>query len=85
MRWLAETGEAARIPYQFRQPGGGGTDAGAIHKARAGVPSVSVSVPHRYSHTAISVARLDDWKNSLSLLQAALTRLTPELLASERA
>jgi len=85
VRWLVETAEAARIPYQLRQPGGGGTDAGAIHKARAGVPSVSVSVPHRYSHTAISVARLEDWKNSLSLLQAALTRLTPELLMYERA
>jgi len=85
VRWLAETGDIMKIPYQFRQPGGGGTDAGAIHKTHAGVPSVSISVPHRYSHTAISVARFDDWKNSLSLLHAALTRLTPELLASERA
>jgi endoglucanase len=85
VRWLVETAETSKIPYQLRQPGGGGTDAGAIHKARAGVPSITVSVPHRYSHTAISVARLEDWKNSLALLQAALTRLTPELLASERA
>ena len=46
------------------------------------MPSISVSVPHRYSHTAISIARLEDWKNSLALLQAALARLTPELLAS---
>ena len=85
VRWLAETGEAEKIPFQLRQPGGGGTDAGAIHRARAGVPVVTVSVPHRYSHTAISVARLEDWKNSLALLQAALTHLTPELLKSERA
>ena len=84
VRWLVETAESAKLPHQLRQPGGGGTDAGAIHKARAGVPSISVSVPHRYSHTAISVARLDDWKNTLALLQAALTRLTPDLLASER-
>jgi len=85
VRWLVETGDAKKIPYQFRQPGGGGTDAGAIHKARTGIPSVSVSVPHRYSHTAISVARLEDWKNSLALLHAALTGLPPELLASDRA
>jgi tetrahedral aminopeptidase len=85
VRWLVESAKAAKIPCQLRQPGGGGTDAGAIHKARAGVPSVSVSVPHRYSHTAISVARLEDWKNSLALLQVALTRLTPEILRSERA
>ncbi len=85
VRWLVRTAEAAKIPHQLRQPGGGGTDAGAIQKAREGVPSVSVSVPHRYSHTAISVARLEDWKNSLALLQAALANITPELLASERA
>lgn len=84
VRFLAETGEAEKIPCQFRQPGGGGTDAGAIHKARAGVPSVSVSTPHRYAHTAALVARLDDWKNTLALLQAALGRVTPELLAGER-
>ncbi len=85
VRFLTETGNVERISYQLRQPGGGGTDAGAIHTARSGVPSVSVSVPHRYSHTAASVARLDDWKNTLSLLHATLTRLTPETLAGERA
>ena len=85
VRWLAGTGDAMKIPYQFRQPGSGGTDAGAIHKAQAGIPSISVSVPHRYSHTAISVTRLEDWKNSLALLHAALTRLPPQLLASDRA
>jgi putative aminopeptidase FrvX len=85
VRWLAETALAAKIPFQLRQPGGGGTDAGAIHRARAGVPSVSISVPHRYSHTAVSIARLDDWKNTFALLHAALKRLTPALLSSERA
>lgn len=84
VRWLAGAGDAAKIPYQFRQPGGGGTDAGAIHKTRVGVPSVSVSVPHRYSHTAISIARLDDWKNTLALLHAALSNLNPNLLGQER-
>ncbi|MEW5830111.1 MAG: M42 family peptidase, partial [Chloroflexota bacterium] len=84
IRFLAETGDLNGIKYQFRQPGGGGTDAGAIHKARAGVPSVSVSVPGRYAHTAAGLSRLDDWKATLSLLHAALTRMTPELLAGER-
>ena len=46
-----ETGDQLEIPYQFRQPGKGGTDAGAIHKNRTGIPSVSISVPGRYAHT----------------------------------
>jgi len=80
VRFLTGTAQKAGIAYQFRQPGGGGTDAGAIQRARGGVPVVSVSVPHRYTHSAISVARLDDWKNTLALLHAALRRITPALL-----
>jgi len=81
---LTQAAEQEDIPYQYRQPGGGGTDAGVIHKTRAGIPSVSVSVPSRYAHSAIGIARLDDWTNTLSLLHAALSRVTPELLAGER-
>lgn len=84
VNWLRETAEAEKIPYQYRQPGGGGTDAGVIHKTRSGIPSVSVSVPSRYAHTAAGIARLDDWTNALRLLYAALTRVTPALLADER-
>lgn len=81
---LAETGDMADIPYQFRQPGGGGTDAGVIHLTRSGIPSSSVSVPSRYAHTAAGIARIEDWTNTLRLLHAALSRVTPALLAEER-
>jgi putative aminopeptidase FrvX len=84
VRHFARSAQLADIPYQFRQPGGGGTDAGSIHRARAGVPSVSVSIPHRYSHTAASMARLEDWKNTFALLHTALKRLSPQFLASDR-
>jgi endoglucanase len=84
VRHLVETAEAEGIPYQIRQPGGGGTDAGAIHKQRAGIPSISVSVPGRYLHTAASIARLEDWQNTLALVYTALERLTPELINVER-
>ncbi|MGB8980707.1 MAG: M20/M25/M40 family metallo-hydrolase [Anaerolineales bacterium] len=77
VRFLQETAEAEGIPYQLRQPGGGGTDAAAIQRSLAGVPAVSVSVPHRYTHSPISVARLADWKNTIALLQAALKRIPP--------
>lgn len=84
VRFLAATGDSEKIPYQFRQPGGGGTDAGAIHRQQAGIPSVSVSVPGRYAHTSTLVMRVDDWKNSVALLQAALKRISPDLLAEDR-
>ena len=82
VRFLEETALAEKIPYQFRQPGGGGTDSAAIQRALAGIPTVSVSVPHRYTHSPISIARVDDWKNTLNLLHAALKRITSALIAS---
>jgi putative aminopeptidase FrvX len=84
IRFLAEAAEAENIPFQYRQPGGGGTDAAAIHKELAGIPSVSVSVPHRYTHSAISISRIEDWKNTLALLQAALRRIKADVLKEER-
>ena len=78
--FLEQTAIENKIPYQFRQPGGGGTNAGAIQQARSGVQVVSVSVPHRYTHSPISVSRVDDWKNTLNLLHAALNAITPDLL-----
>jgi len=84
VRFLKETAEAAGIPYQIRQPGGGGTDAGAIQRTRAGVPVVSVSVPGRYAHTPIGLCRVDDWKNTLRLLHVALGNVSPKILTGNR-
>jgi endoglucanase len=84
IRWLRRTAEDHGLPYQMRQPGGGGTDAGAIHKARGGIPSVSLSVPGRYMHTPASYVRLDDWEHTLRLAHAALSGLTRAVLDAER-
>ncbi|MDW8326485.1 MAG: M42 family metallopeptidase [Anaerolineales bacterium] len=81
IRYLEATAQKAGLPYQIRQPGGGSTDAGAIHLARAGIPSVSVSVPARYLHTPAALARLADWRNTVALIQAALAGWSAKVLA----
>ncbi|HUI90448.1 MAG TPA: hypothetical protein VLX61_17150 [Anaerolineales bacterium] len=78
--FMRDVAEKAGIPYQIRQPGGGGTNAGGIQRTGAGVPVVSVSIPHRYTHSALSVARIEDWKNTLALLHTAVQQITPALL-----
>lgn len=82
VRFLSEVGDAEDIPYQIRQPGGGSTDSSAIQRALSGIPTVSVSVPHRYTHSPLSISRLDDWKNTINLLHAVLKRITPALIAN---
>ncbi len=84
IRWLSNTGDAKKIPYQYRQPGGGGTDAGSIHLSLDGIPSGSVSVPGRYAHTAMGLCRISDWENTLNLLHAALSDLSPKILEEAR-
>jgi len=84
IRHFMRTGEELGIPYQIRQPGGGGTDAGAIHRQLDGIPSLSISVPGRYAHTAVLLARLSDWQNTLALVYEGLRRMNRDLLQEER-
>ena len=84
LRHLVSTAEASKIPYQIRQPGGGGTDAGSIHIRRSGIPSMSISVPGRYPHSPALISRIEDWQNTLALLLAALVSMPADILEQER-
>lgn len=77
---LVATADKLGIPYQFKQPGVGGTDAGAIARTKTGVPSVPVAVPCRYIHSPIARLSLDDLDNTVRLMRASLERLTPDVL-----
>jgi len=81
VRLLIETAEESKILYQLRQPGVGGTDAGAIHLSKAGVPSVAVAVPCRYIHAPVGVLSLNDYDNLVTLMRKTLQAL-PEKWAA---
>lgn len=82
--FVVEVAQKRGIPHQIRQPGGGGTDAGAIQRAVGGAPVVSVSVPHRYTHSAASLARIEDWANTIRLLHEVLRGMEPGILRRPR-
>ena len=84
IRFLVQLAEEHHIPYQFRQPGGGGTDAGAIHVNRTGIPTVSISIPGRYAHTPILHAKIKDWENTLALLNLILSNVERSIIAVDR-
>lgn len=73
IRILTETASEHDIPWQIKQPGVGGTDVGTIHLARAGVPAVAVAVPCRYIHTPAALMDPEDVKNTLKLMDRALS------------
>jgi putative aminopeptidase FrvX len=68
LKTLINAGREKAIPFQFKKVPVGGTDAGAIHLTKAGVPSGTVAVPCRYIHGPAAVAHLDDLKNTASLV-----------------
>ncbi len=72
---VTRTADEEKIPYQFKAPGLGGTDAGAIHLAREGVPSIAVAVPSRYIHTPVSIMSPSDLQNTVALMKAVLRRM----------
>jgi endoglucanase len=75
---LMETAEAENIPYSVAVPGrNSGTDADAIHFARAGVPCGLVSVPLRYMHSPVETVQLADVEHAVELLAATCIRLDP--------
>ncbi len=80
VRYVVRVAEAAGIPYQFKQPGIGGTDAGTIHLTREGVPAITLAIPCRYIHGPISLLDPQDLEHTLALLRAALEQLTPDVI-----
>jgi putative aminopeptidase FrvX len=80
VRLLTDTADELGIPYQIKQPGIGGTDSGAIHQTRGGVPSVTVAVPCRYIHSPVALLSLGDFNNTVRLMRESLSRLTRRTL-----
>jgi endoglucanase len=72
---LVTTAQENKIPFQFKQPMVGSTDAGRIHLARAGVPSVAVAVPTRYIHSPASLLSLRDLDNLVALMTKTLPKI----------
>ncbi|MBN1422944.1 M42 family metallopeptidase [Candidatus Fermentibacteria bacterium] len=71
-RFVEEVAERHGIPHQTKRPLFGGTDAGALHMARAGVMAGVMSVPCRYIHTPRAMMSLDDFDAGVRLLVAVL-------------
>lgn len=78
---ITDTAEELGIPYQFKQPGIGGTNAGAINTSRGGVPTAAISVPCRYIHSPAAMLNKRDYRNTIKLVRESLNRLDRRVIA----
>ena len=76
--WLEEAAEAEGIQYQsnFMYTG---TDATALARTRAGIPTTAVGIPRRYSHSTVEAFYMKDLEDLVKILVAAVKGLKPEI------
>src|SRR5690554_6016361 len=67
---LVKLAEENGIPYQLEVLKAGGTDAGAIHLTREGVPSGTISIPTRYVHSPSEMVDVRDVEACVDLVVA---------------
>ena len=72
--WLRRTADEHKIPYQLGLMNGG-TDAMAMMQTRGGVPSATIGIPRRYSHSPVEVFAPSDLENLVKILKAAIEEL----------
>uniref|UniRef100_A0A7C4XU39 M42 family peptidase n=1 Tax=candidate division WOR-3 bacterium TaxID=2052148 RepID=A0A7C4XU39_UNCW3 len=65
---IVQTAVKNNIPYQYKQPMVGGTDAGSVHLVKGGIPSAVISTPARYIHSPLAIAAKLDVNQTISLL-----------------
>jgi tetrahedral aminopeptidase len=73
VRWMIDTAEKNRIPYQREILLGGTTDATAMQVSRAGVPVGCISIPCRYVHAPSEMVDLNDVQDAVKLIVKLLT------------
>lgn len=63
-----EIAEKSKIPHQMELLPMGGTDAGALQRARGGSKAITLSIPTRYIHTVTETLHKKDLKATSDLL-----------------
>ncbi|MCW1929218.1 M42 family metallopeptidase [Bhargavaea beijingensis] len=75
---VVDTAEEKGIPYQFETIPGGGTDAGSIHLANEGVPSLAICIPTRYIHSHAAILHKKDYEHAVQLIVEVIKKLDRE-------
>jgi endoglucanase len=80
--FVIDSAAEAGIPLQLSYVEAGGTDGGAIHTHKTGVPTIVIGVPARHIHSHGAIIHRDDYDNAVKLLMAVIAKLDAETVAS---
>jgi endoglucanase len=79
---IMRTADRQQIPFQVRQPGGGGTNTAAIQRLHGGIPAATIAAPARYIHAPASMIHREDFQHVIELADATLRTLSNDLLSA---
>jgi putative aminopeptidase FrvX len=80
--FVVDLAEENGIPFQYEVLARGGTDAGSSHLVGNGVPSLALTLPTRYIHTAASIIHIDDFEYTVQILVKLLEKMDHTTLQS---
>lgn len=72
--FVINVAEETNIKYQLSAMPRGGTDAGAIHISRVGVPSIVLGIPTRHIHSHVGMTAIEDIERMINLLIELIKR-----------
>ncbi len=70
--------EEKKISYHYSAVPFGGTDGGKVHLNRMGVPTLVISLPTRYIHSAAGIIHRKDYDSVVKLVGEMIRRLDSE-------
>ncbi len=81
-RSMLDFAKTKKIPLQIEvEPGNPGTNAWSIHSAKTAIPTVMLSIPLKYMHTAGEVVSLADVNQLIDFMVAYLTEVADREVA----
>ncbi|EKU46775.1 M42 family metallopeptidase [Staphylococcus massiliensis] len=81
-KYIKEVAKDKGINVQWDSIPGGGTDAGSMHLANEGAPTISIGIPLRYMHSNVSVIHKDDYLNAVKLVTEIVKGLDDDKVES---
>nr|MBN2276219.1 M42 family metallopeptidase [candidate division Zixibacteria bacterium] len=78
---VIRTAELKKLPFHLTSLRRGGTDGGAFHISRSGVPTIFIAIETRYIHSHNSIIHRDDYDNVVRLTCEVIKKLDRKAVA----
>ena len=82
MKHVIHVAKKLNIPIQEAVRSGGGTNGGAIHLSKNGIPTIVISIPSRHVHSHHGFVAYEDYVQAIELAKAVIKSLNAEIIES---